>query len=233
MSRHFTIRNIHVGLPRSLSGAAQQVSSKPWTSAIFKSSVSEPLWLRSHNLDGDGQADLVHHGGIHKAVCVYSADNFPYWNRELQGIRFQDGAFGENSTIEGMNEHDICIGDSWEIGEALVQVSQPRRPCWKLFQRWKIKDFTLRVQESGLTGWYLRVLQEGIVSKGMRATLVSRPHGGWTIERANYVMHHDKNNLAEAKRLANLPLLSPNSRESLQKRVEQRPQADDQIRLNA
>jgi MOSC domain-containing protein YiiM len=230
-SRHATLISVQVGLPETVPGGEPESSGKAWTSGIFKFPVDGPLWLGSQNLEGDGQADLVHHGGVHKAVCVYSADHFPAWHRELGGRIFQAGAFGENFTIAGLTERDICIGDIWEIGDAQVQVSQPRQPCWKLARRWHIKELAMRMQQSGRTGWYFRVLREGVVACGGRMRLVERPHVEWTVERANHVMHHDKNNLEEAQRLANVPLLSPTWRKSLHDRVQRNTQPNLQERL--
>lgn len=224
--------SVQAGLPRACLGNRSGDTAKPWTTGIIKSHVDGPVWLGLLNLQGDGQADLVHHGGTNKAVCAYSADHFPFWRRELGGVDVQGGAFGENFTISGLTERDVCIGDVWQVGEARLQVSQPRQPCWKLTRRWNIKDLALRVQQSGCTGWYFRVLKEGFVAGGSPMALVERMYPEWTIERANHVMHHDKAKLAEAARLAAVSLLSPNWRESLFQRVGQEIQSNEEMRLN-
>ena len=173
------IQSIQVGLPQSgnCDGAADP-TAPPWRTGIFKLPVSGPLWLGRTNLQGDGQADLVHHGGIDKAVCVYSADHWPYWQAILPPNQLRGGAFGENFTVEQLTEADVCIGDVFEIGTALVQVSQPRQPCWKLARRWHIKDLAVQAERTGFTGWYFRVLQEGRVEAVSIATTPRSPLPG-------------------------------------------------------
>lgn len=231
VSHQATLVSLQVGLPETVQANNLGSSGKSWTTGIFKSPVDGPVWLGAKNLRGDGQADLVHHGGVHKAVCAIPLIIFHSGKRESGEHAVQAGAFGENFTITGLTERDVCIGDIWEIGDAQVQVSQPRQPCWKLARRWNLKDFALRVQQSGRTGWYFRVLEEGFVTSRVSMTLIERPHKEWTVAKANHVMHKDKANLAEAARLTCVPLLSPNWRESLRHRVERSTSLDDQTRL--
>jgi MOSC domain-containing protein YiiM len=123
------------------------------------------------------------------------------------------------------------IGDTWQVGdEVLVQVSQPRQPCWKLARRWRIKSLALQVQETGRTGWYFRVLKEGVVAAGMAMVLEERPNPGWSVKRANGVMHTDKTNIAEARELAAIPLHSENWRTTLIRRADKQ-ETDSSERL--
>jgi MOSC domain-containing protein YiiM len=207
------IASVQIGLPQELG------HEKPWTSGIIKNTVSEPVWLGPTGLDGDGQADTVNHGGSDKAVCVYSAEHYPYWQQTLRIDDFFGGSFGENITVAGLIEDDVCIGDVWAIGEATVQVSQPRQPCWKLARRWEIKDLALQVQQTGYTGWYLRTIVAGQVQSGMIVRLTQRPHPEWTITAANNVMYHDKQNTESAARLAALAELSLSWQTTLLKRL--------------
>ncbi|GAA5510169.1 MOSC domain-containing protein [Novipirellula caenicola] len=220
-----TIVSINVGQPQTIG------TEKPWVSGFLKNPVNQPVRLRSTNLDGDGQADLEHHGGVHKAVCVYPADHYPDWRTTLQIPEFAWGSFGENFTIAGLTEPDVCIGDVWSIGQAKVEVSQPRQPCWKLARRWNIKTLALQVQQSGRTGWYFRVLDEGMVQSGMEITLLERREPQWTIAEANRIMHHDKHDRDAAAKLAAVPTLSPSWKATLRNRVEKNVQADEQKRL--
>ncbi len=220
------IISIQTGLPQELCGA------KSWTTGFLKQPVTELLWLGATNLEGDGQADLVHHGGTHKAVCVYSGEHYPYWRETLKLPEMPWGSFGENFTVAELTESDVCIGDVWQIGSATVQVSQPRQPCWKLARRWNIKDLALQVQETGYTGWYFRVLVEGSVQCGMTMSLIERRCPEWTVAAANDVMHHDKKNLDAAARLAALPLLSPSWKETLDNRVARGVGPDERSRLD-
>ncbi len=148
-----TIISLQVGQPRTVGG---RESSDPfdevWTTGFFKLPVTDPVWLGTTNLNGDGQADLKNHGGPEKAVNVYPVEHYPYWQQVLGATEFPFGSFGENFTTDGLLETEVCLGDIFEVGSALVQVSQPRQPCWKLARRWRIKDLALRVQESW-TNW--------------------------------------------------------------------------------
>lgn len=217
------LASIQVSLPRSFGHeGASEPMDRPWVTGFFKEPVAGAVWLGATNLEGDGQADLIHHGGPDKAVLMYSARHYTAWRLSLNHPSLPFGAFGENFTIRGLTEVDVCIGDTWRVGDvAIVQVSQPRQPCWKLARRWRIKTLALQVQQSGHTGWYVRVLHEGMVAAGMPLVLLERPHPEWTIERANRVMHSDKSDIAAALQLAAIPLLSDNWRATLTRRANQ------------
>ncbi len=224
--------SIQVGMPRSFGteGAADPMD-RPWTTGFYKEPVPGPVALRTTNLDGDAQADLVHHGGPEKAVLAYSAEHYAAWRKTMNVSSLPFGAFGENFTIAEITEADVCIGDTWHIGDwAVVQVSQPRQPCWKLARRWRIKTLALDVQQTGRTGWYFRVLHEGPVSAGMPLVLADRPYPEWTVRRANEVMHSLKSDIAAARELAAVPLLSASWRTTLTRRANSR-QTDANRRL--
>ena len=142
--------SIHVGRPRVMAG------EEPWVTSFFKSAVTGPLSLETDNLAGDEQADLSVHGGPDKAVCVYCADHFPEWSRVLRERDLGAGAFGENFSVSHMDETSVCVGDVYAVGTSLVQVSQPRSPCWKLAARWNRHDLPRLVLQSGRTGWDFR-----------------------------------------------------------------------------
>ncbi len=219
------IVSITVGMPQTMD------LEKPWTSGFIKAPVAGPLWLSSTGLAGDGQADTEHHGGPHKAVCAYPAAHYAYWHRALERTNFPWGSFGENFTVAELTETDVCIGDVWALGDALVQVSQPRQPCWKLARRWQIKDLALQVQQTGYTGWYFRVLREAHVEPGMTMTLAERSEPNWTLAAANHVMHHDQHNRDAAAALAAVPTLSPSWKLTLTNRAEKDIQPNQQQRL--
>lgn len=190
-----------------------------WSSSIVKTAVEGAVWLGATNITGDAQTDLKNHGGEDKAVLAYSVAHYDYWRDDLPGLDWAHGAFGENLTIEGLDEETVCIGDVYAIGVARVQVSQPRQPCWKLSRRWKQKDLTARVHDTGFTGWYLRVLAEGEIEAEMDVKLIERRHPDWTVMRATRVMQ-DKSRVDEARELAALPELAVSWRRSLAKRLE-------------
>ncbi len=126
MANEFQLLSINIGLPKEVTYGGKVIHT-----GINKKQVKEPVYLSFVKFNGDGQADLVHHGGVDKAVCVYTSDHYPYWEKELnQNLVY--GAFGENITVNGMREEDVCIGDTFELGQAIVQVTQPRQPCFKL-----------------------------------------------------------------------------------------------------
>ena len=228
------LASVQVGLPRQLGQAdAMDPMDRPWTTGFFKEPVLEPVRLGMTNVAGDGQADLVHHGGRDKAVLAYSADHYGDWRKDLNNPALPFGAFGENFTIQGLTEADVCVGDIWKIGDmATVQVSQPRQPCWKLARRWRIKTLALQVQRNGRTGWYFRVIAEGIVVGGMPLVLLERPHPQWSVARANRVMHMEQDDLRSAAELAAIPPLAASWRTTLVRRAEQNIHPDSDKRLN-
>ncbi len=147
------------------------------------------MWLGALNLDGDGQADLDNHGGPFRAALGYGGDHYPIWREELARPDLPFGAFGENFTFSELTEETVCLGDVYVIGEARLQVTQPRQPCWKLARRWGMKDLTARVYEKGWGGWYHRVLQEGYVEAGMPVTLVERRYPQFSVFHVNALMN--------------------------------------------
>ena len=182
-----------------------------WVSAITKTPAAEPVWLAANNLSGDEQADLKNHGGRDKAVLFYAAAHYPQWVQTL-GFDLPYGAFGENLTVRDLNEESVCIGDCYQLGAgedaAVVQVSVPRGPCYKLARRWHIADLPDQVRANGYTGWYARVLKEGWLSSGMPITLLDRPHPEWPVMRATRVWQQKKDNPEAAAELADCPALA-------------------------
>ncbi|GAB4520286.1 MAG: MOSC domain-containing protein [Anaerolineae bacterium] len=196
------IVTIQVGKPQ------ERDPEHPWTSAIFKDDVQGAVFVGKINLAGDAQADLQAHGGPDKAVLAYALAHYDYWRQDLPELPWVHGAFGENLTIEGQTEADVCLGDVYRIGEVRVQVSQPRSPCWKLARRWHQKDLTARVYNTGFTGWYLRVLDEGEIEPGMFLALEDRPNPEWTIRFTTEVMNDWKNKRELALEMASLKELA-------------------------
>jgi MOSC domain-containing protein YiiM len=172
-------------------------------SGIYKHSVDQPIALHAEGVHGDEVADLVHHGGPDKAVCVYSLAHYPHWEQVL-GRKMAYGAFGENFTVGGLLEEDVCIGDTFRAGSALVQISQPRIPCWKLAMKWGLESLPRLAATSGKTGFYFRVLEPGTAQAGDRLIRVKRHPAGVTVAEANRVMHRDKQDLAGIRSLLDL-----------------------------
>jgi len=206
--------SIQVSLPRVF-----DAPEKPWRTGFFKEPVPGPVVVTRTGIVGDGQADLVNHGGPDKAVLAYSAEHYPEWRAELNLPEMPHGAFGENLTISELTEAEVCIGDVWKAGEVVFEVSQPRQPCWKLARRWNIRTLPARVIETSRSGWYLRVLQEGELAVSTEFILEHRPNPNWTIARASDVLYHRKDDRELSRELAFVRELSMNWREALLQRT--------------
>ncbi|GAB3043251.1 MOSC domain-containing protein [Virgibacillus ainsalahensis] len=193
---------------------------KPWASGIFKNETNEKLRVGENGFSGDEVADKKNHGGPEKAIFAYPIKHYTFWKADLELESIDMGAFGENFAVQGMDESTVCIGDTYKIGDALIQVSQPRRPCWKPARRFQIIDFALRIQNSGRTGWYFRVLKEGYVQAGTAIELVNRPYPEWTVAASNKVMYEKKDDLHLTEELASCDLLAPNWKRTLHKRLQ-------------
>ena len=200
----------------------------------MKAPVTGPVWLSGTNLSGDEQADKRVHGGPEKAVCVYPLEHYSYWEERL-GRELSKAAFGENFTTERLTESGVCIGDVFRVGEsgrgAVMQVSQPRRPCFKLGARYGIPELVLWVQETGLTGFYCRVLEEGEVRAGDGIPLVERLHSRASVSEANRVMHRDKSDREGLERLVAVEELSESWRVKFEKRLSGAAWEDDTARI--
>jgi MOSC domain-containing protein YiiM len=170
-----TMRIVQVCVGRP---AAVEFDGKTVSTGIFKSPVVGKVEVRWLNLAGDGQADLTVHGGSNKAVYVYSQDHYEYWAKEIGVAALEDAQFGENLTVAGLSESDVIIGDRYKIGSAIVTVTQPRLPCFKLGVRVGDAAFPRRFLESGRLGMYLRVEEEGVLQCGDTFDLIERPAHG-------------------------------------------------------
>ncbi|RAP78254.1 MOSC domain-containing protein [Paenibacillus montanisoli] len=206
--------SINTALP-----VAVPYGSKEVLTGINKRSVgNRPVFISRTGLEGDGQGDLVYHGGEDKAVCVYSAEHFPYW-AERWNRTVLPGAFGENFTVEAITERSVSIGDIWAVGQAVVQISQPRQPCFKLGMKHQLPSLAQDVQINGFTGFYLRVLTEGAVTQGDKLELIEPHPAGITVAEANRIMHLDKFDRDGITRLLAIPELAESWRQSLGSRL--------------
>ena len=179
------IVQVNVGVP----GVLADDGGERVYSAIAKHPVPDGtvLWLSLANLAGDGQADLSVHGGPDKAVYAYPSEHLPLWAEELDD-ELGDAPFGENLSTAGVLESDVGIGDVWRWGDALLQVCQPRWPCFKLALHRKRRDIQQRMRANGRTGWYFRVLQPGEVVVGGPVEIVLRDPAGLTVTDAHLAM---------------------------------------------
>ena len=193
-----------------LTGHARQLPGSDALSGIMKTLADGPLRLGPEGFEGDEQADRRVHGGVEKAVHHYPLDHYPLWRDELGERSALDaaGGFGENISATGLTENTIAVGDIFRLGTALVQVSQGRQPCWKLNHRFGVPDMARRVQQTGRTGWYYRVLEQGVVATGDRLTLVDRIAPDWTLRRLWRALYVDRLNLDELEGMAALDVLA-------------------------
>ncbi len=201
--------SVNVSQPKEVSYNGKRIKT-----GIFKEPVSGRTMMRRLNLDGDGQGDLSVHGGIHKAVYVYPIEHYDYWRRELGRDDLTCGKFGENLTVEGMLEETVHIGDVFRIGDALVEVSQPRVPCFKLGIKMRDPQIVKPFLESERVGFYVRVLEEGEVGAGDAIERTKVGVGQMTVKEIVHLRHFDNANTEAAERAANLPALTPSWRDS-------------------
>ncbi|HEU4564896.1 MAG TPA: MOSC domain-containing protein, partial [Gemmatimonadaceae bacterium] len=214
------VLSIQVGVPRTIGRAgAEDPMDREWTSAFVKEPVEGAVWLGFTNLAGDRQADRRNHGGPDKAVLAYAAAHYPRWQAELGRSDIGFGGFGENLTVSGFAEDVVCVGDVMTLGDAVLELSQPRGPCWKIARRWRIPDLTARVLRSGRTGWYYRVRREGSITAGLPLAIVERPHPEWPVSRALEVMYVRRHDIEGAAALAECEALSAGWRDKLRERV--------------
>ncbi|NRD77896.1 MOSC domain-containing protein [Bacillus sp. BRMEA1] len=217
------LEKVFVGLPKRVGEKdADHPMDREWTSAIFKEPIQGPVWVSKTGLNGDGVEDTEHHGGPEKAVFAYSIGHYTYWHKEHGFSQITQGGMGENFLMEQIWEDTVAIGDTYQIGDAIVQVSQPRQPCWKPARRFKIKTLAILLQNTGRTGWYFRVLKEGFVEEGQTFSLIDRPYPQWTILKCNEVLHGGKQDFAAMRELADCVLLAPGLKETLEKRLAKR-----------
>lgn len=206
--------SVNVSLPKEILFKGKTVRT-----GIFKEPVRGRVRVSKLNLEGDGQADLIGHGGEFRAVYVYSFDNYAHWARELGRTDFTFGQFGENLTVEGMLDHDVHVGDVFRIGTSLFQVTQPRVPCYKLAIKMNVEGFYSQILASGRLGFYFRVLEEGDVGAGDVIERVKVDPVGITILEANQLMYFDKDNLEGFRKALGVAAFSPGWRATFEGRL--------------
>jgi MOSC domain-containing protein YiiM len=206
--------SVNVSLPKEV-----PYMGKTTTTGIFKEPVSGRVMLRTLNLEGDGQADLKAHGGTYKAAYVYSMENYDYWKRELGRTDFTFGQFGENLTVEGMLDDAVYVGDQFRVGSALVEVTQPRVPCFKLGIKMGMPQFPKMFLTSGRPGFYLRVLEEGEVGAGDVVAGVKTDPERMTVQEVCHLLYFDQENVERAKKALRIRALSRGWRRSFEERL--------------
>jgi MOSC domain-containing protein YiiM len=212
-----SVLSVNVGLPREVLWRG-----KPVTTAIWKEPVAGRVPLRRLNLDGDRQADLRVHGGQDKAVYAYPSEFYELWSRERPELELGPGTFGENLTVEGLLDDDVCVGDRFQIGTAELVVTQPRLPCFKLGLRLGRDEFVTEFLERGLLGFYLAVAREGEVAAGDAIVELWRDPRRFGVTEVARLYAADRDDVEAMRLAADHDALPENWREYFRKRVEAR-----------
>jgi MOSC domain-containing protein YiiM len=207
--------SVNVGRPKIVVS-----SEKPVSTAIFKESVAGRVAVRRLNLDGDRQADLSVHGGPSKAVYAYPSEHYEYWKQELPEMELAWGMFGENLTTSGLMDSDLNIGDKFYAGTALIMVTEPRMPCYKLGIRFGRSDIIKRFLASGRTGFYFAVLEEGDVAAEDRIELVERDRHAVRVSDITRLYVHDKDNTDLLHRAMKVDALPQSWKDYFQRQLE-------------
>ena len=211
------IVSVNVGLPRKVVWKGMTVQT-----AIFKEPVAGAVAIQALNLAGDEQADLTVHGGYDKAVYAYPAEHYEYWWTQLPDVAFSWGAFGENLTTEGLWEDTLCIGDLLRVGSAVLQVTQPRMPCYKLELRFNRDDMIKRFLMSGRSGFYFSVIEPGEVSTESKLEILERDPNRVAVSDIVRLYLGQTRDLELLQRATNVNSLPENWRTQLLQRAQNR-----------
>lgn len=213
---HIQIISVNVGLPREVPS-----EEGPVLTGIFKSPVAGRVRIERLNLAGDRQADLSVHGGPNKAVYGYPSEHYAYWKRRLKRDEMPWGIFGENLTFAGLPEDAIHLGDSLRVGTALLRVTQPRFPCYKLGIRFGSQEMVKKFQLSGRSGFYFSVVEKGDVGAGDAAEIVERSKFPITVAECVQIYNDRENAYPEKiRRILQIPTLPPGLRKYFTRRLE-------------
>ncbi|MBY3046743.1 MOSC and FAD-binding oxidoreductase domain-containing protein [Rhizobium leguminosarum] len=208
--------SVNVGLPREITWQGKIVNT-----AIWKTPVDGPRMVRRLNVDGDGQGDLAGHGGERRAVFVYQTDSYGYWQEHLRRDDFVYGQFGENFTVDGLPDVEVCIGDRYRIGGALFEVTQPRVTCYRLGIRMDEPEMAALVVKHGRPGFYFRVLEEGEVQAGDEITKVGSGPEGMSVFEINALLYMPGHPHDQLERALRIPALSAGWRGSFEALLKQ------------
>jgi len=206
--------SVNVALPHTV-----EINGQPVRTGIFKAPVAGPVWLGRLTLAGDGQADLTVHGGEYQAAYIYPAEHYSHWEKVVGAPKFPPGMFGENFTVSGLLEDGVCIGDVWRIGQAQVQVTMPRVPCFKFGHKIGRPTILKEFLHSGRSGFYHRVLTEGTVTAGDPIELLERHPIGVTVRQMLGMQKLGEGDAAALRRALEIECLPPVLRRELELRL--------------
>ncbi|CAM3002172.1 MOSC domain-containing protein [Paenibacillus sediminis] len=214
MSKSVKIMNLAVGLPKKVTYS----EGKEMDSAICKEEIEE-VFLTVDGFRGDGVADLKHHGGRDRAVCIYPYEHYALWEQEFD-VKLPPATFGENLTVTNMLEEDVCIGDVYQCGDAVIQVTQARVPCSTITNRTGFPRLMKRMVQEGFTGYLCRVLQEGTVRKDSEITLLKRHPAQISVMYTNETYFRRPQDVDAMRKILEVEELAEEWRISLEKRLE-------------
>lgn len=204
--------SVNTGEARTISWRDKEV-----TTGIFKFPVNNPIYLGSEDVENDNVIDRRYHGGVDKACYLYSADHYKYWKTLYPALEMPWGMFGENITVEGLDEAEINIGDIYEAGETIIQATQPRQPCFKLGFRFHNNEIVRQFVDSGFAGVYVRVLQKGRVKSGDEFKLIDKKQT-ISIRRVYELIYTDVFDKRAVETAINDPFIAQSCRKDLLKR---------------
>jgi ferredoxin-NADP reductase/MOSC domain-containing protein YiiM len=199
-----TLVSVNVGMPKDVSWQGKTVFT-----GVFKDPVAGPRRVRRLNVDGDGQGDLAGHGGEQRAVFVYQLDSYRYWERELGRGDFVHGQFGENFTVEGLSDDDVCIGDRYQVGSAVFEVTQPRVTCYRVGLRMNDPRIPALLVSHRRPGFYFRVLEEGEVQAGDDIVKLAAGQEDMTVAEVDALLYLPGHPRQQMLRALRIPALSP------------------------
>jgi ferredoxin-NADP reductase/MOSC domain-containing protein YiiM len=211
--------SINVGLPRDIPWQGKTVHTGVW-----KTPAPGRRMARRLNIDGDGQGDLQGHGGEHRAVFVYQIDSYRYWQTQLGRTNFVHGQFGENFTVDGLPDMEVCIGDRYRIGSALFEVTQPRVTCYRVGIRMNNPQMPALLVAHHRPGFYFRVIEEGEVEAGQEIVQVFADPARLTIAEADALLYLPGRDKSKLERALRIPALSAGWRSSFQSLIEHESQ---------
>ena len=213
-----TLVSVNVGMPKDVAWQGKNVHT-----GIFKDPVAGPRHVGKLNIDGDGQGDLAGHGGEQRAVFVYQIDSYRYWERELGRNDFVHGQFGENFTVEGLGDDEVCIGDRYQIGTAVFEVTQPRVTCYRVGIRMNEPRIPALLVSHHRPGFYFRVLQEGDVQAGDKIIKLASGSEQMPVAEADALLYLPGHTRQQLLRALRIPALSPGWQASFRALLEEGP----------
>ncbi|NTS75793.1 MOSC domain-containing protein [Catenovulum sp. SM1970] len=201
------------------------------TTAIDKSLIEQPIYLSYSGFADDECADTRHHGGAERALHQYPSEHYTYWQQTYGGNLWQVSGMGENISSQGMLESDVFIGDRYQFGQAVIEVSQPRSPCFKLNKRWQVDGLALAMQQNHKTGWLYRVIEPGLVEPDQQLELIERPKQAMSVQQTSHAFFSTPLEQAALEALLAQSRLSVSWREKVDKRLSAGIVENWQIRL--